>query len=180
VQSDSLLVAFAQPYGEHPTIISSNRAAVDLRTGLVRDARPGEWDNSSPIAAHPDGSFRELPVVQGTYVSYLGRRFAASGTILKRYALSPDGDSLAVMSYTETESQDIKPFDLVLYVNVFEVSTGQSVAELSGFFSVDMDRLSEDPMGSLDNANWISDRHFLVPTSGYLGAMLCDMRPMAP
>ena len=43
-----------------------------------------------------------------------------------------------------------------------------------------MDRLSEDPMGSLDNANWISDRHFLVPTSGYLGAMLCDMRPMAP
>jgi hypothetical protein len=82
------------------------------------------------------------------------------------------------MSYAGTVSQGM--FDPVvvrgvLHIDIFQVSTGERVAELSGFFFL------EDPFESLDNATWISDRHFLVPTSNKrLGAMLCDMQPTVP
>jgi hypothetical protein len=173
------MIAFAQPYGHHPTSTSSNRVVVGLRDGLVRDARPGEWDTSKPIASHSDDPFRERPVVEGTNVSYLRRRFPASGEIIERYALSPDGNWLAVISYTGKVNRGRELFDFAgargeLYISIFQTSTGTRAAELSGRF------FAEDPFESLDHATWISDRHFLVPTSGHLGAMLCDMRPAAP
>ena len=136
VQSDSLLVALAQPFGEHPTIVSSNPQVVDLRTGNVRGAQPGEWETGKPIAAHVEAPFRESPLVLGTTVSYARRQFLASGAIFEGYALSPDGSWLALMSYIEDVNRGRRLFDAavpaeVLHVDIFQVSTGEKAAQLS-------------------------------------------------
>lgn len=180
VQSDSLLVAFTQPYRErYSNIVSSDRHVVDLRNGHVRDARPGEWDASRSIAAHEADPFRELPVRRGNAVFYSQRQFAPTDKVLERWALSPDGSWLAVMSYSGTVNRGRELFDFVVargtfQVDIFKVSTGERTTGLSGTF------LLEDPCETLDNATWISDRHFIIATPGFLGALLCDMQPTVP
>lgn len=180
VHGHSLFVAFAQPYQGHPTSISSNRRVVDLTNGLVRNALPAEWERAKPIATHVENPFRELPAVQGAGVSYLRRLFPASGKVLERYATSPDGSWLAIMSYTRVvDQEELGAVDRgKLYINIFQVSTGERVGELSGSYSIEFP-LQEDPLESFRNAVWISDRHFIVPTSGHRAALLCDMRPTA-
>jgi hypothetical protein len=180
VQSESLLVALTQPYGErYSNIVSSNRHVVDLRNGNVRDARSGEWDASRPIATHETDPFRELPVKQGNTVSYLKRQFVPADKVLERWALSPDGSWLAIISYSGTVNRYDEFFEIrvargTFQVDIFKVSTGERTTGLSGTFFL------EDPFESLDNATWISDRHFIIPMPGFLGALLCDVRPAAP
>jgi hypothetical protein len=174
VHSDSLLVAFTRP-----NVVSLDRHVVDLRNGHVRDAQAGEWDSSQTIAPHETDPFRELPVKQGNSVSYLKRQYAANRDVLERWALSPDGSWLAVVSYSGTVYRDADFFEITVargsfQVDIFKVSTGERATELSGTFFL------EDPFESLDNATWISNRHFIIPTPGLRGAMLCDMRPAAP
>ena len=186
VQSGSLLVAFAQPFGEHPTSTSLNPQVVDLRSGVVRGAQPGEWEKSRRIATHTDDPFREPPIVEGSHVSYARRQFSASGAVLDRYALSPDGSWLALMSHSENFVRDPNSFKpelpfQVLHFEIFQVSTGTKTTELLGsVFLKGFSDLFEDPLEGLQSATWISDRHFVVPTTQYLGAMLCDMSPLDP
>src|ERR1700722_3379047 len=180
VHSDSLLVAFTQPYGErYSNVVSLDHHCVDFRNGHLRDPQPGEWDASQPIATHETDPFRELPVKRGNTVSYSKRQFAPTDKVLERWALSPDGSWLAVISYSGTVNRYNEIFEIrgargTFQVDIFRVSTGERVTGLSGTFFL------EDPFESLDNATWISDRHFIIPTPGFLGALLCDVRPGAP
>jgi hypothetical protein len=198
LQSDSLLVALAQSNRETASVISSNQYAVDLQRGLVRRATAVEWDAAKRIATHADSPFREPPVIQGDAVSFSQRRFHASGKIIKRYALSPDGSWLAVMSYSLPRDWDAssvlglfwgaswralwsafdrKAFREHLFVDVYEVATGVQVGKLSGDYYLDPEDEAEE---ILDKATWISDRYLVVPGLGNRGAMLGDMRAAAP
>jgi hypothetical protein len=61
-----------------------------------------------------------------------------------------------------------------LSVDIFNVSTGQSVAALSGSF------LRDDPEEGFAEATWISDRDFLLPLNNQAGAWLCDLSTANP
>jgi hypothetical protein len=177
-QSGRLLVGAAFGDPEKSPQYSSNRYVTDLQRGGLHTAKPAEWDASPPLGTHVDSPFRRPPAKQGQDVTYAGRTFRGRGEHLDSFALSPDGQWLAIMSWKGhiPGCGDVFCFDPSVphgqfFIDIYNVATGTVKTRLSAGF------LFEEPFEALKSARWISDRHFMIATSGAKRLVLCDMRP---
>ena len=180
-QAGRLLVGAAFGDPEKPQQYSSNRYVTDLQRGSLHAAKPAEWGVSLPVATHIDSPFRRPPSKQGQDVTYAGRTFHGSGEHLDSFALSPDGQWLAIMSWqghiprcAEFFCFDPEPAHGQFFIDIYNVATGKVITRLAAGF------LFEEPFEALKSARWISDRHFMIATSGAKKLVLCDMRPAEP
>ena len=178
-QSGKLLVGAAFGDPEKSPQYSSNRYVTGLR-GSLHTAKPAEWDASLPLGTHVDSPFRRPPAKQGQSVTYAGRNFPGRGEHLDSFALSPDGQRLAIMSWKGHIPGcgdfciDFSVSHGQFFIDIYNVATGKVITRLAAGF------LFEEPFEALKSARWISDRHFMIATSGAKKLVLCDMRPAEP
>ncbi len=179
-QPGMLLVGAAVGEAEKSPQYGANHFITDLQRGGVHAAKPEEWDASRPVATHTGSPFRHLPVRNDQLVSYAGRTFRGKGERLDSFALSPDGQWLALMSWQGhvAGGSDFQiDFSITrgqLFVDIYNVSSGAVETRVSGRF------FSEEPFETLQSAQWVSDRHFAIAASGTKKLLLCDMRPGEP
>jgi hypothetical protein len=180
-QSGKLLAgaAFGDP-GKSPQY-SSNRYVIDMQKGAVQNAKASEWDASLAIETHIVSPFRAPPLEQAQDVTYAGRTFGGRGEHLDSFALSPDGQWLAIMSWQgnvpgcgEAFCIDLSVAHGQFFIDIYNVATGKVATRLTAGF------LFDGPFEALKSARWISDRHFMIATSGAKELALCDMRPTEP
>jgi hypothetical protein len=124
--------------------------------------------------------FRKAPEKRSNEdVFYGGRNFRGRGQRQNSFALSPDGQWLAITSWQGHIpgcGEQFFCFDLSVahgefFVDVFEVATGESATHLTGRF------LFDTPFELLESAQWISDRHLALQMYSGKKLVLCDMRP---
>ena len=180
LESTKLLVALFREGGfNQPADYSLNQFSVDLKSGRVGQLSRAEWNAGLPVGTHIDSPFHEPLKLTNNEAIYQSRRFTGRGKSLGGWALSPDGNWLALWSWDGENPQPKGIFDITiargrLFIDVYRVSSGKRITELSSFFfPIFPDRM-------VRSISWIADRYLMVPMPDRQEAWLCDLRPTEP
>jgi hypothetical protein len=183
-QAGHLLVATTVEVPGGRSLRSSNQYAIALDSAGVEKADHAQWDSAPALVTRVESPFHATPkLIDYKEVVYGERRFRGTGDRFngnRSYALSPDGNWLALMSWQGKvpSCQDFFCDSTIsrgqLFIEVFNVASGLRETALTGRFS------SVQPFDVLDTVVWLSDRHLLVLTDGAKEAWIADMRPEEP
>ncbi len=176
LQSGHLLVAGSRQSGVQSAEYSLLQYAIDPENGKATSVNAIDWNAGLAIAPHRDSPFRKSPALAENVVVYSNRRFSGRGKYVDGYALSPDGNWLAVSSWDgKLQEPNVIFVDPSvgtgnLFLDIYRVSTGKKLTELTGNF------VNESPSHLLGQIVWVSDRYLVVPKFDNAGAWLCDVR----
>ena len=177
LQSGHLLIAGSRQSGVQAAEYSLLQYTIDPQSGKVTSAKAADWNAGLPIGTHVENPFRDAPTVADNNVSYGHRRFRARGEIFEGYALSPDGNWLALLSWDGTllGGDDFFIDSTIgsgkLFLEIYRVSTGKKTTEQTASFFL------RSPARLFERIVWVSDRYLIVPNFDKGGSWLCDVRP---